>query len=202
MRKLKAFVAALMLATTLASNEAAGAQTGGAIIPCPGSPWGNGWFNTWNNSIGGSVNCSQQDNHIVLDVYNSQGIRSQAVIDIWYGSQCDGPEFIQPSQGLPFKIRMKNNGYGNPNEHGCGIHGVPVTISSGKWYQTYNLTQPNTIGLCVMRPGPDCYSAVGWSSTNPYGINGGPYTPVRFSGFSPQGNYYTFYTDISPLVSS
>lgn len=43
-RSVLVFVA--LVASSMFAHTPAGAQTGGQIIPCPGSPWGNGWFNT------------------------------------------------------------------------------------------------------------------------------------------------------------
>lgn len=168
------------------SPPVAGAQTGGAIVPCPGSPYGGGWFDN-NNGVGthGAVNCSQQDNHIVVDAYNSRGVRTQAVIDTWFGGACDRVTFVNGYGTVPFKIALRNDSYGYSQSSGCGIHGVPITQNSwGTWTQSWSTTLTNTVDQCHVLQTRVCGALDGFTVARAYGINGGPYTPIGFIGFS------------------
>lgn len=184
--------------------EVAGAQTGGAIIPCPGSPYGNGWFNTANyQGVQGSVNCSQQNNHIVIDVYNSRGVRTQAAIDLWYGSPCDHVTFVQGGGTSPFKVALRNDSYGYSQSSGCGIHGVPIAQNSwGSWTQSWTTTWTNTVNMCHVLQVRYCGTLDGYANARAYGINNGPYTPISFSGYAGCWCANQFKLDIYPLITS
>lgn len=202
-KKLALSLAASVAAITF-SPTVSGAQTGGAIIPCPGSPYGNGWFNTANyQGVQGSVNCSQQNNHIVVDVYNSQGVRTQAAIDMWYGSPCDRVSFIQGGGTTPFKIHLTNDSYGYSQSSGCGTHGVSISQNTaGTWTSGYHATLDSTINQCHVLQTRVCGSVNGFTTVRPRGINSGPYTTVYFSGYAGCWCANQFVTDVYPLVTS
>lgn len=192
-RALKVLLAAMLIAATFVGvapihSPIVGAQTGGQIIPCPGSPWGNGWFNNFD----GSVNCTQQNNHIVVDAYDNTGARTQAVLDIWYGNNCDTVQFVQPTSTLEaFRVVMVNNNVQDSSyPYGCGMHGVPVWTSyyPTMWRQDYQVGvdpywTPQTINQCYLTSTKACSSLSGGSSTaRPNGINNGPHYRIVFVG--------------------
>lgn len=199
LRKIKAIIAAVTLAlvattfTLVSSEQPVAAQTGGALIPCPGSPWGNGWFNNYN----GSVNCSQQNNHIVVDAYDSNGVRTQAVMDIWYGDTCDRVIFIQPGPGGPFVINFENDTSSSNYNYGCSMHGVPVQLqySTSTYVQWYDVGAPpyystvQQVNQCRTTTGGNCASLNGgfWTG-RPHGINGGPHYRIHHTA---TGNFGT-----------
>ena len=196
--------AAAMLVGVGSAPPPAGAQTGGQIVPCPGSPYGNGWFNTASGAgYQGSVNCSQQNNHIVVDVYNSRGVRTQAPIDMWFGDACDSVTFVNGGGTAPFKIHLTNNTYARAGSTGCAIHGPAVDQNSwGSWTQSWATTWTNTVNHCNLLQARYCGSLSGYTVARAYGINNGPYTPVGFSGYSPCWCANRFVTDVYPMVTS
>ena len=198
-------VAASLVVGADSAPAPAGAQTGGQIIPCPGSPYGNGWFNTASGAgYQGSVNCSQQNNHIVVDTYNSQGVRTQAVIDMWYGDACDSVSFVNGGGTAPFKIHLTNNTYAQQGATGCAIHGPAVNQNSwGTWTQGWTTTWTNTVNHCHLLQARYCGSLSGYTTARAYGISGtGPYTPIGFSGYSPCWCANRFAMDVFPMVTS
>ena len=198
-------VAAAMLVGADPAPPPAGAQTGGQIIPCPGSPYGNGWFNTASGAgYQGSVNCSQQNNHIVVDAWNSQGQLTRAVIDMWYGDACDSVSFVNGGGTAPFKIHLTNNTYGQTGATGCAIHGPAVNQNSwGTWTQGWTTTFTNTVNHCHLLQARYCGSLSGYTVARAYGISGtGPYTPIGFSGYSPCWCANRFVMDVYPMVTS
>ena len=198
----------------------AAAQTNGQITPCPGSPYNNGWFDTWHLEHRGAINCSQQNNHIVLDAYNSQGQRTQAVTGTWYGAQCDTPTFVQPPPGLPFRINLRNNSYGQVWAPGCGTEGATITTDTatlgppnsnpinttqyGPWWsaRVVNTSWPQTVNMCYITSPQPCTQLDGWTVASPRGINAGPFTAIAFGGASPNGRPSTFVTSISVHINS
>ena len=197
-------VAAAVLVGADPAPPPAGAQTGGQIIPCPGSPYGNGWFNTASGAgYQGSVNCSMRNNQIVVDVWNSQGVRTQAVIDMWYGGPCDNVSFVNGGGTAPFKIHRTNNTYGQTGATGCAIHGPAVNQNSwGSWTQEWTTTFTNTVNDCNLLQARYCGALDGYTVARARGINNGPYTPVGFSGYSPCWCANRFAMDVFPMVTS
>ena len=198
-------VAAAVLVGADPAPPPAGAQTGGQIVPCPGSPYGNGWFNTASGAgYQGSVNCSQQNNHIVVDVYNSQGVRTQAPIDMWFGDACDSVTFVNGGGTAPFKIHMTNNTYAQAGATGCAIHGPAINQNSwGSWTQSWTTTWTNTVNMCHLLQARYCGALSGYTTARAYGISGtGPYTPIGFSGYSPCWCANRFVLDVFPMVTS
>lgn len=217
---LTAALTALAIIGALAPPNPAAAQTNGQITPCPGSPYNNGWFDTWNLGMAGAVNCSQHDNHIVLDTYNARGQRTQAIVDLWYGAQCDTPTYIQPNPGLPFRINLRNNSYGHVWAPGCGTQGATIqtdtatihgpttnpidTTHYGTWWsaRVVNTTWPQTINMCYITDPHPCTQLDGYTVVNPHGINNGPFVAVGFGGASPNGRPHTYITSISIHINS
>lgn len=197
-------VAAAVLVGADPAPHPAGAQTGGQIIPCPGSPYGNGWFNTASGAgHQGSVNCTQQNNHIVVDVYNSRGVRTQAVIDMWYGDACDSMSFVNGGGTAPFKIRQMNNTYAQAGATGCAIHGPAINQNSwGSWTQEWTTNWTNTVNQCHLLQARYCGTLNGYTVARAYGVNNGPYTPIGFGGFSPCWCANRFVTEVFPMVTS
>lgn len=101
MRKVVASICALLL-LAVGLSAPAGA---GPIAPCPNG--GNGWFDTWNPSTGNhaAINCSWQDNHIVVDMHDN-GTWTQGVLDIWYPYYCV-PVFQPTASGNSFTIKFR-----------------------------------------------------------------------------------------------
>lgn len=199
-----AFIVSALLGVNAVNPSVAGAQADGQIVPCPGSPYGNGWFDTWtNNGVHGSVNCSIQWNHIVVDVYNSQFVRTQAVIDMWYGSPCDHVTFVQPSYGQPFKIKLRNDTYMYSQSSGCGTYGPYINATSyGTWYSSFGAMVNQTVWQCHVLASRTCGYVDGFTVVRTNGINGGPYTWVGFSGYSGAPYANGFATDIYPFITS
>lgn len=195
-------VAAALLVGADPAPAPVGAQTNGQIIPCPGSPYGNGWFNTYGSGRHGSVNCSQQNNHIVVDIYNSQGIRTQAGIDLWFGSQCDWVSFIEPNPGYPFVIRMRNNQYNILGESGCGTHGVPINMDGATWTSTYRFASDTRANQCHVSANRTCTILEGFEDLRTRGINNGPFVMYGVDGVGNGARQSTFVTDLKVLLQS
>lgn len=197
MRKTKSVLVACLMALAAlvgiegASPVQAGAQTGGQIWPCPGSPIGvPGWFPTLN----GSVNCSWTDNHIVVDVYGPNGTaKKTAALEIFYSWQCEPTWYVNTS-GF-FSITL-NNGRYSPGCFGkepqgtynagtgilsqgplfpcisrCATEGVQLfhrSANGASWgtrYANGGVTWMRDLGYLSLSYGPG-YANVGWSADN------------------------------------
>jgi hypothetical protein len=194
--------AAALTAAAITSVDTAGAQTGGQTVPCPGSPWNNGWFDTWGNGKRGAVNCSIRDNQIVLDVYNSEGQRTQGAVETWFGWQCDRPSFLQPSPGFPFRIRLRNDTWGTTGHPGCGTWGLPIGVDGASWRQQWITTGTTRAFQCLVFANRTCPNQEGWSDLRTTGINGGPYTMFGVTGSGSGADQSTFATEIVVYLQS
>lgn len=202
--KIKSVAMAFLLALAMlvgiegASPVQAGAQTGGQILPCPGSPIGvPGWFPTLN----GSVNCSWTDNHIVVDVYGPNGVaRKTAALEIFYSIAECSPSWYVDTSGY-FSITLNNGRYSpgcfGKNPQGtyhsgtgilsqgpllpcisrCGTEGVQLFHRSatgagwGTRYANGGVTWLRDLGYYSLSYGPG-YANVGWDANNA-GTNSG-----------------------------
>ena len=169
----KALTATLLTFSSLLPSTVQAQVNDNVSLPCRG----NGWFTA---GKAGYVYCSKQNNHIVIDVYNEKGERTQGAIDLWYGSQCDASRALM-AVGYPFKLVLRNDGYGLPGQTGCGILGYyPSTVGQ-------SVTSAHTVGeatrlhTCNIMPDYTCNYLEGFIDLRPTGINNGP--PVVFGVF-------------------